>query len=260
MTVRHPGGRGSEIILLRPLEWIEATGATEGRPIELNLEEQGLSGPALVLSVAPCPRIEAGPGDVVTGTFKHFTDSVLWLRVEGVQDPIGITSNHPVYSVDRTQFVPAESLQRGDLLQLLDGTGRLQDVQVGSSTQAVFNLEVNSSHVFRVSAAGVLVHNTSPPPRRKQGGKYTEPELPPKTIVDEGGVSVEHYTRSGDHGPPHAHVKGGGPETKIGQNGKAIDGSPDPTPTQRRVIDNNRSVISKAISKIMAWFRFENEY
>ena len=57
-----------------------------------------------------------------------------------------------------------------------------------------------------------------------KGSPRTEPTLPLKTIVKEGEVSIEHYTRSGDHGPPHLHVKGGGPETRIGQNGKPLKG------------------------------------
>jgi hypothetical protein len=60
----------------------------------------------------------------------------------------------------------------------------------------------------------------------KKGGRITEPNLPPKTIAQQDDVALIHYYRSGDHGPPHLHVIGGGPETRIGQAGKPIDGSP----------------------------------
>jgi hypothetical protein len=95
---------------------------------------------------------------------------------------------------------------------------------------------------------------------RKGNGKYTEPTLPPKTIAKENGVEIVHYTKSGDHGPPHLHVKGGGPETKIGGNGNPIDGSPELTTTQRQVVDNNLKAIRKSIRKIGAFFRFSTKY
>ena len=49
-------------------------------------------------------------------------------------------------------------------------------------------------------------------------GSRTAPTLPPKVIAKEGEVEIVHYTRSGDHGPPHVHVRGGGPETRIEVN------------------------------------------
>jgi hypothetical protein len=46
--------------------------------------------------------------------------------------------------------------------------------------------------------------------RRKVGGRYTEPDLPDRVVVRHGLVTIEHFYRSGDHGPPHLHVSGGG--------------------------------------------------
>lgn len=85
-------------------------------------------------------------------------------------------------------------------------------------------------------------------------GGGTEPKHPPKVVVKADGVSIEVY--KDDHGPPHAHVKGGGPETKIGQNSKPIKGSPEPTVRQRGVIDANKGLIRKAIDKAMKLFRW----
>lgn len=85
---------------------------------------------------------------------------------------------------------------------------------------------------------------------RKQGGARTEPNVPQKVIVDKGGVQVVHYTRSGDHGQPHAHVRGGGPDTTIGQNGKPLRGDPELTPTQRQVVEENKGLIRRALDQI----------
>ncbi|MBF7994835.1 RHS domain-containing protein [Rahnella sp. SAP-29] len=92
----------------------------------------------------------------------------------------------------------------------------------------------------------------------KGNGRFTEPNLPPKVVAQQGDIAIVHYTRSGDHGPAHLHVKGGGPETKIGQAGKPIKGSPVPTSKQQAVIDANKSTIRKTVDKIQRWFRFKN--
>jgi hypothetical protein len=57
-------------------------------------------------------------------------------------------------------------------------------------------------------------------------------------VVRERGITVEIYT--GDHGPPHAHVTGGGEETRIGQNGNPIAGDPELSRRQRQVVADNR--------------------
>lgn len=95
--------------------------------------------------------------------------------------------------------------------------------------------------------------------KTKDGGRLTEPTLPPKTVADNGKVKADHYTRSGDHGPPHLHVKGGGKETKIGQNGKPIDGSPELTPAQQKFVDEFKSEIRKAVRKIGRWVDYNTK-
>jgi hypothetical protein len=87
----------------------------------------------------------------------------------------------------------------------------------------------------------------------------TGPQLPPKSVVKENGIEITHYTRSGDHGPAHLHVRGGGPETKIGQAGKPIDGAKELTPAQRIVVQKHKSVIRKSVDKIQRWYRFNRK-
>lgn len=59
-------------------------------------------------------------------------------------------------------------------------------------------------------------------PNRKQAGRFTEPNLPPRVIVSDGGITIQHFYRSGDHGPPHLHIDEGGVSTRIGQNGRPL--------------------------------------
>ncbi|MBO9570638.1 MAG: hypothetical protein J7497_00265 [Chitinophagaceae bacterium] len=93
----------------------------------------------------------------------------------------------------------------------------------------------------------------------KLGGKITEPKLPAKTIAKDGNVEIVHYTKSGDHGPAHMHVKGGGAETKIGQNGKPIKGSSELSNAQKKVVEDNKAEIRKAGKQIMKWYNYNNQ-
>ena len=83
----------------------------------------------------------------------------------------------------------------------------------------------------------------------------TPPTLPNKTIVNEGGVKIQHYSKSGDHSPAHAHVKGEGFEVKIGKSGQALPGQPSLSPKQSRVVKNNSSLIHSRINKIRKYIK-----
>jgi hypothetical protein len=93
---------------------------------------------------------------------------------------------------------------------------------------------------------------------RKAGGALTEPTLPAKTIVEQGGVKIVHYTASGDHGPAHLHVTGKGPEVRIGQNGKPLKNNPELSAAQQNVVNENKAAIRKSVDKIQRYHRFHN--
>jgi RHS repeat-associated protein len=86
--------------------------------------------------------------------------------------------------------------------------------------------------------------------------KETEPTLPDKEIASGQGVTIEHYYRSDDHGPAHAHVKGGGSTTRIGPNGKPLAGDPELTAAQRQLVEANKAAIRRALGKIGRWLAF----
>ncbi|MCH8046830.1 MAG: hypothetical protein IID44_24270 [Planctomycetes bacterium] len=100
--------------------------------------------------------------------------------------------------------------------------------------------------------------------RKQRGGyNYTEPTLPPGLVVDERGVRIEHYYRSGDHGPPHLHVTEGGAdarsERRIGQNGLPLENEGELTGDQRAVVFANRSLIRRLLRKIGRWYWFQHQ-
>ncbi len=88
----------------------------------------------------------------------------------------------------------------------------------------------------------------------------TEPTLPQKKVVDEGGVRVEHYYRSNDHGPAHLHVVGGGAKTRIGAMGRPVlPGDAELSSKQIAIIDGNKSKIRSAVNKITKWLKWKRE-
>lgn len=188
LTMSKPDRSRLDIVLLRPLDWIvaaafdaisqEATATTLPRPvvadiedvsiyervlsrtIRLNLPEMGISGPAEITSLQTCPQLEEGPGRLVTGTFAHSTRNVIELQISGISESIVCTGNHPFWSEDRQDFVPADDLHEGEMLRTLDGgSARLITTRRSGELKRVFNLEVEGVHVFHVSSKGVLVHN-----------------------------------------------------------------------------------------------------
>ena len=108
-----------------------------------------------------CPRISPGVGRVVTGTFTHVRGGILRIRLAGLAEPLGVTSNHSIYSADRLDFVPAGELSVGETLWNLDGDVRIESIEQLGTQERVYNLEIHSEHVFRVASSGLLVHNSS---------------------------------------------------------------------------------------------------
>jgi Pretoxin HINT domain len=156
-----PGGE-LKMVLLRPRWWIDSFGAKPGHTIGLDLPEMGAVGTARVISVDPCPALKRGRGRVVTGTYTRSGATVLDIRVEGLDEPIGATPQHPFYSASRRCYVAAQRLVTGERLLTAGGEGLVTSVTRRPGEHRVYNLEVHGDHVYRVSGLGVLVHNTSP--------------------------------------------------------------------------------------------------
>jgi hypothetical protein len=176
-------GRQLYVELLRALSWLEQHKARVGGRVWLEMPEMGAQGWATVVAIKPCPEIEPGPGQVVTGRFKHEPDdNVLDVRVAGQSEPIGVTDTHPFWSEDRGEFVPVGQLRQGERVR----TAALGVVAIASITHRpreawVYNLEVQGQHVYQVSDVGVLVHNNNTGLRGnnpKPGGKRVNTDLP----------------------------------------------------------------------------------
>jgi hypothetical protein len=86
----------------------------------------------------------------------------------------------------------------------------------------------------------------------------TEPTLPGNPVAQSGEVNITHKYRSGDHGPAHLHVEGGGISTRIGGAGKPINATDAPmTRAQQKVYDANKSAIRRATKKTGKWLEYQ---
>jgi RHS repeat-associated protein len=152
-------GHRVDVELLRPRQWVEENGAAVGGKVWLDLEELGAEGEAAVLEVSEGPSIQAGSGRVVTGTFRHESNDLVDVHIDG-HPSVGCTASHPFWSQDRRAFVRADQLRRGERLLAADGRIALvTSVSRRAGSETVYNLEVESEHVYHVGRGGVLVHN-----------------------------------------------------------------------------------------------------
>ena len=163
ITVERSDGGIVDAQIIRPRSWILESGLCAGRMLPLNLPELEVSGLALVTAIDDCPPIAGGEGSVVTARFVtrevHVVASVDVLGADGTVETITGTTIHPVWSVDRQEWVPLAELAEGETLQGLDGLAVVLSVSLSRVSQAVYNIEVHGEHVYQVGELGLVVHN-----------------------------------------------------------------------------------------------------
>ena len=151
-----------EIEMLRPLEWIERHGIEVGKSMQLHVPELGIARPAEIVSIGPCPPIAEGEVRVVTARFvtRDPRNLVRVTLANGTE--IRAIDVHPVWSLDREEWVPAGKLEPGEHVDTLTGPVAVTGVERIGHHPAVYNLEVHGEHVYRIAVDGVLVHNAGP--------------------------------------------------------------------------------------------------
>ncbi|OYP38915.1 polymorphic toxin-type HINT domain-containing protein [Rhodopirellula sp. MGV] len=148
--------------------------------VEMDLPELAIEGPAFVNDITPCISVAAGAGQVVTATFHHTSGEVIDLLVgdRGDSESIGTTSNHPIWSVDRKDYVQAGALKLGERVQTYAGqTKRVLNKLARPGPEPVFNLEVYGEHVYYVGKTGVLAHNSQGYPVDAPNPEAVSPRL-----------------------------------------------------------------------------------
>lgn len=168
LQMQKESGHRLDIQLIRSLSWIESVGAIEHESFYLNMEEMGAVGDAYVDGILPCPPIEQGEGNVITGIFAHEADPDTRILSVTFSDGTflkGVTDNHPFWSVDRENFVAIGDMKEGDWVKTASGLSQITklDSRFARSGEMFYNLETHNEHVFHVTFAGILVHNTCTP-------------------------------------------------------------------------------------------------
>jgi hypothetical protein len=153
-------GSPVEIELLRPLSWIEEIGAEVGGIIYLIIDEIGIKGFAEVLAIKPCPPIEPGNGNVVTGRFASYSNQVLQITFEETEEPVQPTAGHQFYSLSRNSWIPASELEIGEQIRTQSGEATITSITPLPGLHKVYNLEIMGDHSYYVSREDVIAHNT----------------------------------------------------------------------------------------------------
>lgn len=148
------------INLLRPARWVAAIGAGVDGSIYVSVPEIGIQGLTTVSSIEPCPESIEGPAaGIVTGTFATERAHTVNVYLEAIDDPIGATREHPLYSIDRNRWVGAGSLRPGERVRTDEGDVRVEGVKLRADAEIVYNLEVHGTHTYFASTARVWAHN-----------------------------------------------------------------------------------------------------
>ena len=100
---------------------------------------------------------------VVTGRFTTSRVNVI-VRLtiagpDGSTEVLEGTTVHPIWSVDRNDWIQLSDLQEGERLLAADGIATVVSISIVSTNVPVYNIEVHGEHVYQVGELGLLVHN-----------------------------------------------------------------------------------------------------
>jgi hypothetical protein len=178
ITVERSDGGIVEAEIIGPRSWILRNGICAGRMLPFNLPELEVSGIALVTAIDVCPPIADAEGSVVTARFVtrevHVVASVDVLGADGTVETITGTTIHPVWSVDRQEWVPLAELAQGERLRCdtesfglgfssslpPKASGLVLSVSLSRVSQPVYNIDVHGEHAYQVGELGLVAHNT----------------------------------------------------------------------------------------------------
>ena len=150
------------ISLLRPGKWISRHGLAAGaaKNLYINLPELDTDGQFLVREIRRAP-ISNGPGRLVTASFERWNNDLYELSFLEHGRPLRGTGAHPLYSLDRGDWVRVRDLQVGERLQTAENALTIASLEKVRGVHRVYNLEVKGEHEYLVGEAAVRAHNSS---------------------------------------------------------------------------------------------------
>ena len=159
-------GSVAALSLIRPLWWIERTGAREGKQVEMEAKEAGISGSAEILNVRDDVHLDSRTLDSglapVISTITHQKARVIDLVLNGDDSSVlGVTPPHPLYSADRDQWVAAGKFRIGERIKTRGGIeAMVTAIRDEGRQETVFNLEVHRAKSYHVGMQELLAHNS----------------------------------------------------------------------------------------------------
>jgi hypothetical protein len=157
-------------------DWVTQNNYSVDAIVNMNLPEQGISGPFKITSIKhiiPQKKpIDEDPNDdyeyrPVTGLFVHQSNDLWNIKFDNGTE-LGVTNNHPIYSVSKGDWQHAGHLEIGEEVLAKGGNAKVVSKDSDLTLQPVYNLEVKDLHNFLVGDVGVVVHNTCSKAARKQ--------------------------------------------------------------------------------------------
>ncbi|MCB9651065.1 MAG: DUF2431 domain-containing protein [Deltaproteobacteria bacterium] len=112
-----------EVELLRPQRWFAEYGVSSaGTQVQFPAKAvPGVQGLGTVVAIRPAPKVVDGPGRVVLMTLKHTDVEMYSLRVEETGETFAVTGSHPMWSLDREDWVAVRDLYVGEQLEGVAG-------------------------------------------------------------------------------------------------------------------------------------------
>ncbi len=184
------------------------------------------------------------------------------LLISGEEEPIGTTDNHPFWTEDRREYVPAGELRVGENLRTVNGSRTyVQSIRPRGPPEDVYNLEVEGAHTYHVGTTGVLVHNScAPNPYGKKGGPAHQAKV--NEIFDDierrGLEPITEYrfdTPNGAKSKRFADVVAQDPNTKriveVHQVGRVLKSNPGiPVARERAALSDISSVVQSIVTQL----------
>mgnify|MGYP002361899030 CR=1 FL=1 len=149
-------------------DWIESHDYMVDGIVNMNLPEQGISGPFKITSIRhiqpqKIPVDEDSDDDYeyrpVTGLFTHQSDDVFSIGFTNATS-LGVTATHPIYSTTYHDWRLAGELEVGERVLTYKGEATVSSTEKRAGSETVYNLEVKDLHNFLVGDEGVVVHNS----------------------------------------------------------------------------------------------------
>lgn len=158
---------GSTAKLALHNSWINQKGYEVDAIVEMNLPEQGISGPFRITSIKhiipqkkPVDDDEADEYGYkpVTALFTHESNQVFNISFDN-GDKLGVTYRHPIYSTSVGDWKLAGQLELGEEVLTKYGNVKVVSSTRKGGSETVYNLEVKDLHNFLAGKSGILVHN-----------------------------------------------------------------------------------------------------